>query len=707
MLVAHLFILTRMLIREGSANLRRLLRPRTVAVVGANESLAMSNNAVRPMLAAGVDVRMVNPRRDEVYGLPCAPSLTSLGGPVDAVLALVNAERSVETVHEAAELGCAGVVVAAAGFAEANEAGASLQRRLKDIADSSGIAVVGPNCSGYINAQAGINMFTGGAISPRPGGIGIVSQSGFLVRSALAAAGRRQLGVSIAVSSGNEAVCGLHDYIDVLADDAETSVICLVVEKIRAAAPFFAAVRHAREQGTAVIALKLGRTESARTIIQSHTGAIADAAWVYDLAFREHGILAAHDIDEMLDMAQLFDQLPAKRWRPMRRAALITSSGGVSALAADLAVDARTELPAMPEVAEWVRETIPGAETVNPLDMTGFVVTDRAVLSELFTRYATAESVDLLGLCWWVGQGDASWGRVLLEPFTDIAATSETPCIVTSLEDTAVGEWTHEWKERGLTVTAGVRSLYRAMDAMTAYTTYVDPGPADLTRSAVDHNPIAATPPGTLVPFAQAMDLLDQAGIPTAAYVLIPADAAIVPDVGHLGDDLVVKLADVAHRTELGAVSLGVDTTTLESEVHRLREIAAREGVPATVVVQERVTAIGEAFTGLQIGTDLGSFLLFGRGGVLVETTGGVSGRMLPLGRQSARALVEEVAGTEAMARYRGQAQWPKTALVDTLLAVDRLWARLGSHASSVDINPLVVTADGVVAVDALIIANG
>jgi acyl-CoA synthetase (NDP forming) len=658
------------------------------------------------MLAAGVDVRMVNPRRDEVYGLPCAPSLASIGEPVDAVLALVNAERSVETVAEAAELGCAGVVVAAAGFAEAGDSGVGLQQRLKDIADSTGIAVVGPNCSGYINAQAGINMFTGGAISPRPGGLGIVSQSGFLVRSALAAAGRRHLGVSIAVSSGNEAVCGLHDYIDVLAEDADTSVICLVVEKVRAAEPFFAAVRHARERGTAVIALKLGRTDSARSIIQSHTGAIADAAWVYDLAFREHGVLTAHDIDEMLDMAQLFDQLPRRRWRPMRRAALITSSGGVSALAADLAVGAQTELPPMPEVAAWVRETIPGAETVNPLDMTGFVVTDRAVLGELFTRYATAASVDLLGLCWWVGPGDANWGKVLLEPFSDVAATSETPCVVTSLEDAAVGEWTAEWQERGLTVTAGVRSLYRAMDAMTAYTTYVDPAPLDPTQPAKADNPVAGLAPGSLVPFAQAMDLLGEAGVPTARYVVVPAGAESMPDVRHLGDRFVVKLADIPHRTELGAVSLDVDAGTLEREVYRLREIAAREGLPAGVVVQQQVTAIGEAFAGLQVGTDVGSFVLFGRGGVLVETTGGVGGRRLPLTRLAAEGLVEEVAGAEAMARFRGQAQWPTAALADALLAVDRLWTRLGAHVSSVDINPLVVTADGVVAVDALILTR-
>jgi acyl-CoA synthetase (NDP forming) len=692
----------------NQVNLARLLNPGTVAVVGANESLAMSNNAVRPMIAAGVDVRMVNPRRDEVYGLPCAASLSALGGSVDAVLSLVNAERAVATVREAADLGCGGVVVAAAGFAEAGGAGLALHDELVSIASDTGIAVVGPNCSGYINAHSGINMFTGGAISPRAGGVAVISQSGFLVRSALAAAGRRQLGISLAVSSGNEAVCGLHDYIEVLTDDEHTTVICLVVEKVRDPAKFFAAVRRAQESGTAVIALKLGRSESARSIIASHTGAIADAAWVYDLAFREHGVLNARDVDDLLDMAQLFDQLPRERWRPMRRAALITSSGGVSALATDLAAGTSVELPALPDLAPWVRETIPGAETVNPLDMTGFVVTDRAVLAELFTRYAAADSIDLLGLCWWVGPGDAGWGSLLLEPFADVATGTATPCVVTSLEAAAVGEWTSEWRGRGLAVAAGVASLYRAMEAMTQFTTYSSAAepPHIVPPTESPTRPLGDTRPGELVPFALAMDLLRDAGVPTAAYAMVPAGSDSPPDLDRLGDRLVVKLADVPHRTELEAVALNVAPSDVGDQVRRMREIARREGTAETVVVQQQVTGIGEAFTGLQIGTDVGSFVLFGRGGVLVETAGGIAGRLLPLTHEAAAALVEEAAGDDVIARFRGQQPWPQAALIEAVLAVDRLWQRIGSVASSVDINPLVVTADGVVAVDALILAN-
>jgi len=247
---------------DTRVNLARLLSPSTLAVVGANEKLGMSNNAVLPMLESGREVSLVNPNRDMLYGQAAFSSLTAVGRPVDAVLALVNSERSLDVVEEAAALGCGGVVIAAAGFVEQGEQGAALQERLQSIARSSGLAIVGPNCSGFKNVPLGVNLFTGGRLDLRPGGVAVVSQSGFLVRSAMAAAKERDLGVSIAVSSGNEAVCDLADYVAVLAADEHTSVICLVIETIRRPGEFFEAVAVARTAGKPVIA----RSSSAAAI---------------------------------------------------------------------------------------------------------------------------------------------------------------------------------------------------------------------------------------------------------------------------------------------------------------------------------------------------------------------------------------------------------------------------------------------------------
>jgi acetate---CoA ligase (ADP-forming) len=685
-------------------NLARLLSPKTIAVVGANEKLGMSNNSVLPMLEAGRAVALVNPSRETLYGQHAFPSLTAVGEPVDAVLALVNAERSLDVLEEAAALDCGGVIIAAAGFVEQGVDGAAMQERLQAIARSSGLAVVGPNCSGMKNVPLGVNLFTGGRLDLKPGGVSIVSQSGFLVRSAMAAAKERMLGVSIAVSSGNEAVCDLADHVAVLAADEHTSVICLVIETIRRPADFFESVALARALGKPVIALKLGRSDRARRIMQSHTGAIADASWVYDLAFAEHGIIGARDVDDLLDSAQFFAQIPAAKRTRMRKIGMITTSGGVAALATDLADDMGAPVPPLDELEAWVRERVPG-DTVNPLDLTGFVMTKAELMEEVFEKYASA--VDVLSLAWWTGDGDEGWSKTLLEPFAAAAARSDVPFVVTPIEGTGIGEWVEGWRDRGLIFARGVPSLYRAAAAMDAFVG--EPARGVLPTVSPQPTPPPAlleTDAGRIVGFADAMAALTEAGITVAPYVVLDGDAGEHPGLAGLGDRLVVKLADVPHRTELGAVRLGVSQAGVSDAVVELRVIAAMHGVPATVAVQSMVAGIGEAFGGLNCLTDLGPVVLVGLGGVLVEVAGKIGGRFLPLDEAAAAALADEVAGPEVFAGLRGQRAWPIDSVVSLLQGLDRLWRTHGAWLGSVDINPLIVTEGGLLAVDALLVSR-
>jgi len=180
------------------------------------------------------------------------------------------------------------------------------------------------------------------------------------------------------------------------------------------------------------------------------------------------------------------------------------------------------------------------------------------------------------------------------------------------------------------------------------------------------------------------------------------ADAALAA----LGETVVVKLADVPHRTELGAVRVGVAAGDVAAVVRELRAIAVGAGAPATVVVQAMVSGHGEAFAGLQCATDLGPVVLLGLGGVLVEVAGGVRGRFLPLDADAAVALADEVAGPTAFARLRGQQPWAPTHVVSLLSGLDTLWRTQGAWLHTVDLNPLIVTAGGLVAVDALLVAR-
>jgi acetate---CoA ligase (ADP-forming) len=211
---------------------------------------------------------------------------------------------------------------------------------------------------------------------------------------------------------------------------------------------------------------------------------------------------------------------------------------------------------------------------------------------------------------------------------------------------------------------------------------------------------------GPIVGFADAMALLSEAGIDVAPFVVIRANESIPSGAALLGDRLVVKLADVPHRTELGAVRLNVTHADLAATVDELRAIAQTAGVPETVAVQSMVSGHGESFIGLQGENDLGAVLLFGRGGVLLEVAGGVGGRFLPIDEPTASALANEIAGADAFTSLRGQRPWPLPAIVKSLLALDQLWLTHSSWIGSIDINPLIVTEAGLIAVDAVFVAK-
>jgi acyl-CoA synthetase (NDP forming) len=435
--------------------------------------------------------------------------------------------------------------------------------------------------------------------------------------------------------------------------------------------------------------------------MQSHTGAIAGESWVYELAFAEHGIVSARDIDDLFDRAQLLAQLPLERQAPMRRIGIITTSGGVAALATDVAETEGVELPALDELAPWVRERVPG-DTVNPLDLTGFVMSQPDVMRELFDTYADA--VDALVLAWWLGDGDEAWSRTMLEPFAAAAAEHPTPFIVSPVEATSLGPWVDAWRARGLVFTRGLHSMYRAAAAIEVRASRPPAHPRDDVVPTGRAPALIETAAGPIVGFGDAMGLLSEAGLTVAPYCVL-GERDDPTEASGLGRRLVVKLADVPHRTESGAVLLNVPVSGLGEAVAQLRQLARAEGLPVAVAVQAMVPGLGEAFAGLQVRSDLGPLVLLGMGGVLVEVSGRVSGRFLPLADDAAQSLVEEIAGVPVFARLRGHSPWPTAPLVDAVLALDRLWRDNGAWLGSLDVNPLVVSETGVTAVDALFVA--
>jgi acyl-CoA synthetase (NDP forming) len=684
--------------------LRRLMRPDSIAVVGLSDGSRLTRS-VEPTLDGSASVFFVNPKHATVLGRPAAPSLSALQHPVDAVVSFMSAERTTELVEEAAQLDVGGMVLIAGMFAEAGPQGAVLQERIRSAAAARRMPLVGPNSLGYINVRRHLYLTMSMREERRPGGISVVSQSGAML-SAISMAGWHYdgCGFNALVSSGNEAVTDLADYVDYLAGDPDTVSIGLVIEAIRRPSAFFSAVARAAAAGKPVVAIKLGRHERSRQVALSHTASVAGNAWVYDVALSQAGVTLAHDPEELVDRLALFEQIPRGRWSAVRNLGIVTRTGGFASLSFDVAEAEGVNVPPLDSLGPWVREKIPGVTVANPLDATTFGI---PIWPEVLEKYTRSDELDALMAIHPLSH-DSEVGRAAVTEFAAAAASAAKPCVICNYADVP-GSWAKPFLDGHAAMGRGLRGTLRGLQTMGAFVRHLAedraevPAPEPLGRPAVA---AIDAPEGNLVPFGTTMALLAAAGLPTAPYLIVPAGCDATRVRPGFPSPWVVKLADVGHRTEYDAVRLGVAANGLPDAVAALRAIARGSGLPQTVVVQPQIENAGEVFIGIQGQSDLGPLVAFGVGGIFVEALHRVHGRMAPFSPATARALIDELADLGVMHGARGRQPWDLDALSGTLAACSRLAAAATHWIDSLDLNPVIWSGGGFVVVDATLLTR-
>jgi acyl-CoA synthetase (NDP forming) len=685
-------------------SLRRLLRPESVAVVGISES-TVASQTVSSIVDRDVESFFVNPKRDTVFGRPAYKTLADIGRPVDAVLSMLPAEATVQLAEDASSLDIGGLILVAGGFAEMGDEGRALQARLVAAAGAGHFPVVGPNGVGYIDANRGIELTFLPRFERRPGGVSVVAHSGAMLEAFASCAHRcGGLGLNLLISAGNEPVTDMADYVDYLVDDPATRVIALGLEKIRRPDAFFAAARRARAAGKPIIALKLGRTERSRAMARSHTGTVTGDSWVYDVAFRQAGILTSLDVDDLVDRIQFFDQLPPDKWSPVRGLAVLTGTGGFASLAADLAVDENVDVPEVDRLSEWIGSVVPGAEFANPLDATGFIVQRPEIWDQVLATYADAPEFDAFVYLSQFAEWDLR-SRRFSDQFAVASKRTGKPFFVSPLAGHP-GDWVDEYRaEHSMGVGNGLRGTFRGLNSMAQFVRgRSDACVQDPTITATITAPVDGwvdSEGSTILGFGEAMRLLTSVGIGVAPYaVYAPSD----DDSRRPSFDgpYVAKLADVAHRTEHGAVRVNVEATDLSTAIADLRAIAIDKGLPSDVAVQALIDGHGEVFAGLVGQSELGPMVAFGIGGIFIEVVRRVGGRIAPLSTHDADELLAEFDDLGVFSGFRGQRPWDRAELADLLTKLGRLVAGGRAWISEMDINPLILTDDGPVAVDAV-----
>jgi acyl-CoA synthetase (NDP forming) len=695
-------------------SLDRLLKPRSVAIVGASPTRGALGNSVLLNLErhgfAG-DIHLINPKREEIAGRPCLKSVEDLPMGVDAAVLAIPGAAVLDTVRALAARGVGAAVIFSAGFAEGGEEGLEAQREVARIAAEHGMVIEGPNCLGMVNYVDGIPLTFVETPPLRLGGkpgIGIVSQSGAMAVVLGTTLMSKDLGISISVSTGNEAASGVEDYVDYLLDDPNTRVIGMIVEQFRKPARFLALAAKARAAGKPIVLLHPGKSSAARESAATHTGAMAGDYAVMRAKVERAGVVLVDSLEELGDVLDL-----ALRSGPIPSGgtAVLTESGAFKALALDLCEALSLDLPAMEAAtAARMRAAIPNFIPVsNPMDLTAQALVDpdlyRRTLEPLLDD-PTYGSV-IMGII----QTDEATSRMKFLPIIEAIRTLKPgkPVIFAGLDDGAdvPADYIRDLRALGVSYFPSPDRAFRAVAQLTRL------GDRDFARA--DEAPVVAELPvgGGVIPEYRAKQLLAPLGVPfpKGGFARDVAEAKAVA--ASIGYPVVLKAqaAALSHKSDAGGVILNIaDDAALDAAWDKLYANVAAHA-PGLALDGALVEAMGARGTELIVGArndpEWGATILVGFGGVMAEMLHDFRLLSPDLTRDAIIAELRRLKSGALLDGYRGSPALDVGAVADVILGLGRLLAGTPGI-REIDLNPVVVYPEGqgVVALDALILTD-
>jgi acyl-CoA synthetase (NDP forming) len=692
-------------------SLSALFAPRSIAVVGASSNpQKIGGIPVDYQRRFGFDGALypVNPNAERIQDLRAWPSLRAIGQPVDLAILSVPAALVDAALDDAIEAKVKGVVLFSSGFAETGAEGTAAQARLGARARAAGLRLIGPNCLGFMNiAHKVYATFSPapGVGRVAPGRIGLVSQSGAFGAYAYAMARERGVGLSLWATTGNEADLQFADCLAWLAQDPATDVIMGYMEGCRDGPRLRAALALAQAAGKPVVMVKVGRTALGAQAAASHTAALAGDDAVYDAVFRRYGVLRARSLGEFFDLAHS----AAVAGRPRDRSiGLFTLSGGVGALMADDASAQGLDVQPLGEAAQaTLREWVPFAAPRNPVDITGQVTNDMSLLER-----SARLMLDDRGFATWLGflaaagTSDAFWPTLRALVASLRAAYPDTLLAISTL--LSPGRRAELERLRCL-VFADPSDGIRTIAALAGLKTGALPGPE--ARPVGD--PIVLAPGAMAEPAALA--LLAGAGVPVVAHRVAHSADEAAAAAEAFGGAVALKIvsADIPHKSDVGGVALdlrGAAQARAAFERTRDHALSARPEARLDGALVARMASGGvECIAGVHRDPVFGPVLMFGLGGIHVETLRDVALRVLPVTREDTLAMVRELRAFAILDGARGKAPVDLASIADALCALADFALRAGDSLASAEINPLIArpnTEGGCVAVDALIVGR-
>ncbi len=687
--------------------LNRFFYPKAIAIIGAStDPMKLGGRPIDQTLRLGFQGKIypVNPGSAEVQGLKAFASVGDLPDDTDCAIIVVPARGVEEAVSACAQKKIPLAVILSSGFAEAGEKGREAQARIVETARKAGMRLVGPNSMGGLSLETRFSAtFTGicehtGKDWPALGRVSIASQSGFIGSHLMGLLRDRGVGIAKWIATGNQADIDISDCVAHLARDSISDIIAVYVEGTTRPQALRTAFRLARDNGKIVVALKAGRTDEGAAAVASHTASMVGGYDVYEAVFKQDGVYCAGNIEEMTD---IIAALSTGRSIFGDKLAIGTVSGGLGILSADEAAEHGFVLPTLSaDLQTHVREGNPLATTRNPVDMGSLVNYDR-VVDALGVRGDFDSVAFIIGH---FGLLEHNMGA-LLQWLTDARAKQPDRfyCLVACLSDA----WRLKFQEIGVFV---CEELTRAIATMAA-----------IRKLRAPH--VGAT---TILPSVQAIDwkpeifaggeraakqLVEQIGIPVVKDVLAANAQEAAAAARSFGGKVVLKVAsaDIAHKSDVGGVMLGLEGDDAVASAFEKIMANARKAVPQAkidgLLVSPMVSGGIETIVGMKRDPVFGAAIMFGLGGIFVEIFHDTSLRVAPFSVATAHEMIREIKSYPLLAGARGRPVADIEALAGALSRLSVFASEQGGGFGSIEINPLIVLpkGQGVIAVDALV----
>ncbi|MBC8320392.1 MAG: bifunctional acetate--CoA ligase family protein/GNAT family N-acetyltransferase [Bacteroidetes bacterium] len=697
-----------------------IFRPNRIALIGvSNDPNSVGGITLKNLVSGGFNgvVYPVNPKREAVMGIPCYPSVASLPKTPDLAVIMTPAEQVPDIIEECGKAGINGVIIMSAGFKESGEKGKLLEQRIKEqIGTFPDMRVIGPNCLGIIVPRAKLNVsFANGM--PRKGKVAFISQSGALCTSVLDWANESKIGFSYFISIGNSVDVTFGDLIDYLGQDTNTKSIILYVESLTDARSFMSAAR-AFARKKPIIVYKSGRFPESAAAAASHTGALASEDAIYDAVFRRAGLARVYDIGNIFDFTDLVGR---KRMPKGTGLAIVTNAGGPGVMATDTLISLGGKLITLSdETMGKLDKLLPSFWSHgNPVDVLGDASPDR--ISQATSLVLDDENVDAV-LVILTPQAMTN-PTTTAQAIVDISAKTSKYVMAAWLGGTSMRAGLDILNNAEIAVYNTPGQAVRSFMTMTQYINNLEllyETPKDVPVSFnYNRQSLREKYVGNIFKKSRILSeddsklLINDYGISTTHPELAVTEDEAVKIADKKGYPVVLKISspDIMHKRDVGGVALNLETEDIVRATYKNMLATVSERVPDAkidgITVQKMIDTKDDVEMILGIKKDklFGTVMLVGMGGSSAELFNDKRLEFPPLNEQLARQMIKSLKMYPLLEGYRGSKPKNIEKLIEVLIRLSYLAADY-PEIEELDINPLIVTHDDVIVLDARIVVD-